>query len=110
MERPGSASAKTAPWRGVLASVVCAALIGGAAVALPQVDGRSSVLDLSGPGYSAGPVPVVVLAFDELPVVSLLGRDGDIDEHLFPNFAALRQTSTWYRNATTVAELTRAAL
>lgn len=56
------------------------------------------------------PVPVVLVVLDELPLASLLDRDRQIDPGLFPNFSRLASTSTWYRNATTVAEFTRGAL
>jgi hypothetical protein len=49
------------------------------------------------------PRPVVMVVFDELPLVSLLDREGVIDERLFPNFGRLAAGSTWYRNATSVA-------
>jgi hypothetical protein len=48
--------------------------------------------------------------FDEFPEASLLNRQGGIDANLFPNFAAMASTSTWYRNATTVAPFTGAAV
>ncbi|HEX5595467.1 MAG TPA: sulfatase-like hydrolase/transferase [Micromonosporaceae bacterium] len=54
--------------------------------------------------------PVVLLVLDELPLVSLLGPDGMIDERRFPNFARLAGQSTWYRNATTVSGSTPYAL
>lgn len=50
--------------------------------------------------------PVVVIVLDELPLASLLNRDGRIDEELFPNFARLQKDSTWFRNATTEATFT----
>lgn len=55
---------------------------------------------------AAGDVPVVMLVFDELPVASLMTLDGDIDAKSFPNFARLRADSTWFRNTTTVHDLT----
>lgn len=51
-----------------------------------------------------------MIVFDEFPLASLLDRDLAVDDRLYPNFARLADTSTWYRNATTVAEFTRAAL
>ena len=50
--------------------------------------------------------PVVMIVFDELPLNSLMDRDGTIDEDLFPNFAALAKTSHWFRNTTTVSNFT----
>jgi hypothetical protein len=59
------------------------------------------------PGHATGPhPPVVVLVLDELPQVSLLGDDGEIDAERFPNFARLAAGSTWYRNATAVSGVT----
>lgn len=52
------------------------------------------------------PVPVVMVVFDELPEVSLMGPDGRIDGSTFPNFARLAAMSTWYRNTTAVADHT----
>ncbi len=53
------------------------------------------------------PLPVVLVIFDELPLRSLLNDDGEIDSAHFPNFAALARESTWYREATVVADTTR---
>ncbi len=49
---------------------------------------------------------VVFLIVDELPVASLLDEEHRIDPVMFPNFAALAEDSTWYRNATAVHEST----
>jgi hypothetical protein len=54
--------------------------------------------------------PVVVLVLDELPAVSLLDADGEIDEGRFPNFARLARSSTWFRNATTLSSSTTKAV
>lgn len=50
--------------------------------------------------------PVVMVVFDELPLVSLLDEKSQIDARLYPNFASLARQSTWYRNASTVTEST----
>ncbi|UCF38445.1 MAG: hypothetical protein JSU96_06280, partial [Acidobacteriota bacterium] len=50
--------------------------------------------------------PVVILIFDEFPMVSLLGQDGQIDSSRFPNFARLAGHSDWYRQASSVSEAT----
>ena len=50
--------------------------------------------------------PVVFVVFDELPLVSLLDRGGEIDADRYPNFAALAETSTWYKYTATVHEST----
>jgi hypothetical protein len=62
----------------------------------------------AGPAHSATPIVHVVL--DELPEATLMGADGRIDAKLFPNLARLARESTWYRNATTVDDLTSEAV
>jgi len=54
--------------------------------------------------------PIVHVVFDELPLTTLTTPDGTIDAGLFPSFARLARTSTWYRNATTVDDLTTEAV
>jgi hypothetical protein len=44
--------------------------------------------------------PVVMIVFDEFPLLSLLDSQGEIDPRVYPNFAELAAHSTWYRNAT----------
>jgi hypothetical protein len=68
---------------------------------------------LSATGSAAGTMPVikartdvVLVIFDEFAPTSLMKEDGSIDAVRFPNFAALAQSSTWYRNATTVSDAT----
>jgi len=56
------------------------------------------------------PAPVVVIVLDELPVISLMTRSGDLDAARYPGFARLARDGTWYRNATTVHEWTADAL
>ena len=53
--------------------------------------------------------PIVVIALDELPVASLLDKQGHIDAYNFPNLAWLAERSTWYRNATATTQWTRDA-
>jgi hypothetical protein len=54
--------------------------------------------------------PVVLIVFDELPLVTLLDSEGRIDATRYPNFAALAGDGVWFRNATTVSDYTRWAL
>lgn len=56
------------------------------------------------------PNRVVMVVFDEFPTESLLDGTGRIDTELYPNFAALANEGTWYRNQTTVAVNTVAAV
>ena len=53
---------------------------------------------------------VVMVVLDELPTVSLMRADGEIDAVRYPNFARLAGDATWYRNTTTVHEWTTGAL
>lgn len=50
--------------------------------------------------------PIVMIVFDEFPLVHLLDKDGNIDKKRFPNFGLLASESTWYSNATTVHDIT----
>ena len=56
------------------------------------------------------PPDVAVLVFDALPTVALLDGTGNIDAELYPNFARLAATSSWYRNHTTIAAFTNQAV
>lgn len=58
----------------------------------------------------ARPAPIVVVVFDQLPLVSLLGADGGLDRALYPNFAGLADDGIWFRNASAVSGWTAAAL
>lgn len=46
--------------------------------------------------------PIVMVVFDELPLASLLRRDGTVDADAFPNFARFANDATWFRNSSTV--------
>jgi hypothetical protein len=50
--------------------------------------------------------PIVIVVFDELPLVSLMDENRRIDPIRYPNFAALAQDAIWFREATTVSENT----
>jgi hypothetical protein len=54
--------------------------------------------------------PVVLVIFDELPLMSLLDAQRQIDPLLYPNFSALAHDGIWFRNATTVNDFTRWAV
>ena len=51
-----------------------------------------------------------MVVFDELLCTSLVDDAGRIDAALYPNFAALAGGATWFRNASSVAAETEAAL
>jgi hypothetical protein len=56
-----------------------------------------------------GNAPVVMIVLDEFAGVGLMGAGHRIDPS-YPNFARLADDSTWYRNATTVADFTGQAV
>ena len=66
--------------------------------------------DRAAGAISADAPPIVFLVFDQLPLTSLMDSRGGIDRDRYPGFAALAGTSTWYRNASTVADFTGWAL
>jgi hypothetical protein len=68
-------------------------------------DGGASV---AGPSRSSTPIVQIVL--DELPESTLADARGEVDAELFPNLARFARESTWYRNATTVDDLTTEAV
>lgn len=55
-------------------------------------------------------VPIVVVVFDEFPLASLLDIDLDLDRDAYPNFAALADHSTWFRNTVGVTPFTKEAM
>jgi Sulfatase len=74
---------------------------------LPAGHARATA-DPAAPGLRRS--PIVLLVFDELPLVSLLNGDRSIDPAAYPNLAALARDGVWFRNATTVSDYTRWAL
>lgn len=54
--------------------------------------------------------PVIVIVLDEFPVASLLRPDGTINEERYPGFADLASVSTWFRNASSIQNLTHRAV
>lgn len=54
--------------------------------------------------------PVVLLIMDELPAISLMNGDKEVDAKRYPGFGELARNSTWYRNATGVADGTYVAV
>ncbi|PCH62429.1 MAG: hypothetical protein COC19_02845 [SAR86 cluster bacterium] len=54
--------------------------------------------------------PVVMIVFDELPILSLLDEQADIDRVRYPNFGEFAATSHWFSNAETVSGQTSFAV
>jgi hypothetical protein len=55
-------------------------------------------------------VPIVLVIFDELPLLSILDAALGVDEDLCPNLARLSREATWYRNARTVSPWTDSSI
>lgn len=73
---------------------------------LDPTAGSSAAAD----GPSLEPTPVLFLIFDEFPTVSLMDPEGNINAELFPNFARLASTATWYPDHTVAAQWTWASV
>jgi hypothetical protein len=59
---------------------------------------------------SRSPTPIVHIVLDELAESTLADARGRVDAALFPNLAKLARGATWYRDATTVDDLTPEAV
>lgn len=66
-------------------------------------------VEFSSPGADSN-IPLVMVIFDELPLLSLLDETANIDSVRFPNFAALAAGSHWFRNAGTLSGSTTVAV
>jgi hypothetical protein len=101
-------------WRGVASWLRVLAVAPVAFAALLLVGPASVVVFGSDPAAASVPIAhphrVVMIVMDEFPLTSLLDGSGNVDAQLFPNLAALSHQATWYRNDTTVAPFTEAAV
>lgn len=59
---------------------------------------------------SGDKVPVIMLVLDELPLISLLEDELQVDPVRFPNFSRLSLGSHWFRNATSPVAVTTQAV
>jgi hypothetical protein len=75
----------------------------GASLLVPAAGVDEEVVAEVAQALGPAPPPVVFVVLDELPTISLLDGRGEIDQELYPHFAALASDATWYRNHTTVA-------
>jgi hypothetical protein len=71
---------------------------------LPQAESQAVAAKIT------SDTPVVMIVLDEFPIAYLMDQRYRIDAERFPNFAKLARSSTWYRNATTVADVTTQAV
>ena len=110
------AVAAVAVWATRAASMFATAMAPAAlvfAVLFVTSPGISALFESEASGQAAAgarDVPVVMVVFDEFPTNLLLAAPQRIDARRFPNFARLARTSTWYPNATTVADETSSAV
>ena len=68
---------------------------------------KASVHELPSVASSA---PIVFVIFDEFPTSVLLDADGEINRHRYPHLASLAETSSWFPNAVSAAEISEAAI
>ncbi len=103
-------------WARAFASVLAIAVIVVPLVFWSQPDISRTLLTrpvVSAMGQGAATsrdVPIVMMVFDEISLVTLLDSEATIDASLFPNLADLAHDGIWFRNATTVSDYTRWAL
>jgi hypothetical protein len=108
---------RTRPLAGVLRVAAPAPLLAAGMFLLTSPASALVLPDGEGPaprpvpatGPASGRPPIVVVAFDELPLTSLLDTKGRVDPVTYPSFAWLAGRSSWYRNATAVTQWTRDA-
>lgn len=80
-------------------------IVSASSVIAPPSVGTASVGDQASSGVRQD-ASVLWILLDEAPLWPLLSQDGSINARRFPGFAALAQSSTWYRNAMTSSQLT----
>lgn len=80
-------------------------VVSASSVIAPPSVGKASVGTYPGNGVRED-ASVLWILLDEAPLWPLLAKDGSINARRFPGFAALADSSTWYRNAMTSAQLT----
>jgi arylsulfatase A-like enzyme len=74
------------------------------------IQSGGTVANSAGHERARRPVPIVLIVFDELPLLSLLDAAGTLDQQRYPRFAQVARDGVWFRNATTVSGYTRWAL
>jgi hypothetical protein len=89
-------------WLALLLLVLAVVGAGVVGYAVGQDGGDASE---GAPGAPGRP-PVVLLVLDEFPADTLMEPGGGIDAARYPNFSALAQTSTWFRNGHTIYDST----
>ena len=92
---------------GAVAPVTVLALFVFASPASGLVAPSANTAEAAGIGNA---VPVVILVLDELPIQTLMDREGNIDSTRFPGFASLLQDFTWFRNTATMHDKTHEVL
>jgi len=92
----------------LFAAVLCAlpCLVSATHAVEGEAEAKPAAAAGSATSAASGATPIVFVAFDELPLVSLLDASGAIDAARYPAFAELARQSTWARHATSVASRT----
>lgn len=80
-------------------------VVSASSVITPPSVGRASTSNDAGSAVRQD-ASVLWILLDEAPLWPLLSKDGSINARRFPGFAALADSSTWYRNAMTPTQLT----
>ncbi len=99
------------PWfRHWLSLTAWGAVLFPAAFAVQLWQSTSTTVHSESPITVQNPAPVVMVVFDEFSGLTLMNDQLEFDAQRFPNMAELGQTSTWYRNATSVHARTQMAV
>ena len=99
--------AKTMAWAGVIFPLL---FITDSRVSLVYSKARPSDQIAATPSDIASSPPIVLVVFDELPLWTLVGPDGRINHHRYPNFSRFADKATWFVNGGTVTDSTRHAI
>ena len=99
--------AKTMAWAGVIFPLL---FITDSRVSLVYSKARPSDQIAATPSDIASSPPIVLVVFDELPLWTLVGPDGRINHHRYPNFSRFANKATWFVNGGTVVGSTRHAI
>ncbi len=108
-----STAVRTAVSLLAVASVICPIVFLASPSLRSLVRPTDPGLDLGSVTLDEAPVagaPVVMVLFDEWPLVSVLEVDRTINAARYPNLARLAKRAHWFRNATTVAHSTAYAV
>jgi arylsulfatase A-like enzyme len=99
-------------WQGSTAGILVALVVAGLFIFSPSMVGfffpKSSRLSVCGMINAANEKKpnIIILLFDELSLMEMLGAEDQINKKLFPNFSKLSKESIWFPHAYAVASQT----